>query len=195
MIKGVNMKITTSKIAFVGVLAAMSAALYYFPTFSIFPMFNWLEIDFADIPALLASAFVSPAAGVAVVLIRNTLHLVASSTMWIGELSNFLISGSFVAVFGLVARVFAKKKSLQFKWTVVSLLCGAIVQLTVACLVNYFIMIPLFSAFVDFSKIGESFYIYAGVLPFNAIKDAITSVLFLLLFGYTRKYLVKYLKF
>ncbi len=187
------MKKQTSKIAFVGVLAAMSAVLYYFPTFSIFPMFNWLEIDFADIPALVASAVVSPWAALTVVLIRNTLHLVVSSTMWIGELSNFLISGSFVLTFGLAIRVLdGKKNEFRLRKTVISLLIAALVQLIAACLVNYYIMIPMFSKFVDFTKIGKGYYIYGGVVPFNAIKDLSTSVLFVLLFKYMKKYFVKY---
>ncbi len=186
-------KISNKKIALVGVLAAMSSLLYIFPTFSIFPGFAWLEIDFADVPALVSSLVVSPWAGLVTIFVRNTVHLAISSTMLIGELSNFLISSVFVVSFGFVARAVSKNKKYSLKFVCVSLLIAAVFQIIAAMLVNYFIMIPLYSAFVDFSKIGEAVYIFAGVLPFNAIKDTMTSLVFVLLFKSMGKFLSKYM--
>ncbi len=177
----------SKKIALAGVLAAMSAILYMFPTFSIFPAFSWLEIDFADIPAIFASVIISPLTGGVVVLIRNTVHLLASSTMMIGELSNFLISAVFVVVTGVLYRTLKNRKH----GLALSLVLAAVCQIITAMAVNYFIMIPLYSAFVNFNEIGKGVYIFAGVLPFNAIKDTVTCIVFCLVYKYIRPHIAK----
>lgn len=180
----------TKKIALVGVLAAMSAILYMFPTFPIFPAFVWLEIDFADIPAIFASVAISPFAGGAIVLVRNAVHLLASSTMMIGELSNFLISAVFVVMTGVIYKLL---KHLKYR-IVISLVVAAFFQIITAMAVNYFIMIPLYSSFVNFNETGKGFYIFAGVLPFNAIKDAVTCVLFSLVYKYVKLQVSKFIQ-
>ena len=180
----------TKKIALSGVLAAISAILYMFPTFPVFPAFSWLEIDFADIPAIFASIAISPIIGGTVVLIRNTVHLLASSTMMIGELSNFLISAVFVVMSGMLYRAF---KESRYR-VLVSLVIAAACQVVTAMAVNYFIMIPLYSTFVNFNEIGKGVYIFAGVLPFNIIKDSITILVFCLVYKYVKPNLAKILK-
>ena len=180
----------TKKIALTGVLAAMSAILYMFPTFPILPAFSWLEIDFADIPAIFASIVVSPLAGGVVVAIRNTVHLAASSTAMTGELSNFLISAVFVVVTGVIYRILKTPE----KRLTISLILAAICQIITAVAVNYFIMIPLYSNFVNFDEIGKGVYIFAGVIPFNAIKDTITCVMFVLVYKYIMPHISKLLK-
>ncbi len=180
----------SKKIALAGVLAAMSAILYMFPTFSIIPAFSWLEIDFADVPAIFASITIDPLVGGVVVLIRNTVHLVASSTAMIGELSNFLISAVFVVVTGVLYKAFKNVK----RKLALSLVIAAACQIVTAMAVNYFIMIPLYSAFVNFNEIGKGVYIFAGVLPFNAIKDMVTCIVFGLVYKYVRPHLSKILR-
>lgn len=180
----------SKKIALTGVLAAMSAILYMFPTFPILPAFPWLEIDFADIPAIFASIAVSPVAGGVVVAIRNTVHLVASSTAMTGELSNFLNSAVFVVFTGVLYSAF---KNAKYR-IVLSLVFAAVCQLVTAMAVNYFIMIPLYSNFVNFDEIGKGVYIFAGVLPFNAIKDTVTCVVFSLVYKYIMPHVSKLLK-
>ena len=180
----------SKKIALTGVLAAMSAILYMFPTFPIFPAFSWLEIDFADIPAIFASVAVSPFAGGVVVAIRNTVHLVASSTAMTGELSNFLISAVFVVVAGIMYKAL---KNAKYRLTL-SLVFAAVCQIVTAALVNYFIMIPLYSNFVNFDEIGKGVYIFAGVLPFNAIKDTVTCITFSLVYKYITPHISRFIK-
>lgn len=165
------------KIALAGILAAMAVILYIFPTFPIFPMFPWLEIDFADIPALLASTLINPVIGGLVVLIRNTIHMPLSSTTMIGELSNFIISSSFVVSVGIFTRVFSRKKKLIFSRLVISMLLGIVVQVVVAVLCNRFIMIPLFGI-----KISPLVYIMSGVVPFNLIKTTVSSIIFVVIY-------------
>ncbi len=170
------MKNNTGKITLLGVLAAMSALLYLFPTFPILPAFPWLKIDFADVPALFASVTVSPLAGGIIVLVRNTIHLAATSTGMVGELSNFLISFIFVTATGIASRLFfAVTDKFNGKRIVPALIFGSLCQVVAAMLVNYFIMMPLYGL-----KMAADYYIFGGVLPFNAIKDVIACIIFVI---------------
>lgn len=165
------------KIALTGVLAAVAAILYMFPTFPILPLFPWLEIDFADVPALFVSVLINPIYGGIVVFIRNLVHIPLSSTGMVGELSNFIISSLFVMSAGFFARIFRKNKDLSLVRLIIVMLIGMLVQVVAATLCNRYIMIPLYGI-----KGSALQYILLGVVPFNLIKTAISSTVFIVLF-------------
>ena len=50
------------------------------------------------------------------------------------------------------------------------------------------------SAEALFDEIGKGVYIFAGVLPFNAIKDTVTCVVFTIVFKYIMPHVSKLLK-
>lgn len=185
------MKSKAKAITLVGILAAMSSVLYIFPTFPIFPVFPWLEIDFADAPALLASVTVSPLAGGAIVLIRNTVHVMfGSSTGTVGELSNFMISFMFVVSAGFITFLKSKNRLPSVRQVVFALPLAAAVQVTVATVVNKYIMIPLYG--ISFEQ-GPGYYIFYGVIPFNLIKVSINCIIFVLIYRFVVPRIKKYL--
>lgn len=170
------------KTVIISILAAISFVLFMFPKFPLLAAFPWLDIDFSDVPALFATIVVSPLAGLCVVLIKNVIHLAVTSTAMIGELSNFLINGSFVFTAGLIYKYVMKKNSKMFA-VAISVIGGAIMQIIFSVLVNYYIMVPMYSAFVNFSELGGAkYYIVAGVIPFNIIKDIFSTVAFFVIY-------------
>ena len=164
-------------VSITGILAAMSTILYVYPTFPIIPAFPWLKIDFADVPALLASLLINPIIGAVVVLIRNSIHLLISSTGMVGELSNFIISALFVSLTGVFASVLPRDKTIKLGRLIVTVILGMLVQVSVATLCNKYIMIPLYGIQGDPSE-----YILMGVVPFNLIKTAMSSAVFILIY-------------
>ena len=82
--------------------------LFEFPIPFIIPSF--VEFDFSDLPALIASFSMGPISGVAVTLIKNVVHLTMTTTGGVGEMANFLLTATFVGVAGLIYR-FDKKRS------------------------------------------------------------------------------------
>ncbi len=168
-------------VAATGILAALSAILFVYPHFVVLPGFPMFKMDFADIPALLASTFVSPVSGVVVVLIRNLVHLAVTDTMGIGELSNFIISASYVLMAGFIIKM-AKNKTASIGKLVFATVCATIVAVVMSVISNYFLIIRLYEMFVNPEIMsfvgGVKNYIIAGVLPFNAIKSAINSAIF-----------------
>ena len=171
------MKNRSKSISITGILTAMSAILYVFPKIKWLPPFHWLEIDFADVPALIASCLINPFFGGIVVLIRNTIHLLISSTGMVGELSNFIISGFFVVFAGVFFKTCEKKRSLSIMWLIITMVSATIVQVTVAVLCNKYIMIPMYGIQGDPAE-----YLLAAVIPFNFIKTFMSSAVFIILY-------------
>lgn len=164
-------------ISVTGILTAMSTILYVYPTFPIIPAFPWLKIDFADVPALFASVLINPIFGGVVVLIRNTIHLLISSTGMVGELSNFIISASYVMFAGIVVKLVSRKNHFSVVRLIISMFCAMVVQVAVATLCNKYIMIPLYGIQGDPME-----YVLMGVVPFNLIKTAMSSAIFVLIY-------------
>lgn len=166
------MKITTKTIVLIGVLSALASVLMIFPKFPILPAFPWLDVDFSDVPALLASVTISPIAGVIVVLIKNLIHLTMTSTGGVGELSNFICGATLVLSFGLLMK-YTMKNTLGRKKLPLILVIASVCQVVAAILGNYFLMIPLYGIEATAKE-----YIIAGVIPFNFIKDVMVCAVF-----------------
>lgn len=165
--------IDTKTIVLVGVFAALSYVLMWFPKIpGIIPTAPWLDIDFSDVPALLVSVGVSPIAGVLVVAIKNLLHLTGTSTGGVGELSNFLCGAALVLSCGISTKYLMKRTVNRIK-LLVTLPIACVFQLIAAILGNYFLMIPLYKIEAIAAE-----YILGSVIPFNLIKDIAVCVVF-----------------
>ena len=160
-----------------GVLAAMSTILYVFPKIRWFPPFHFLEIDFADIPALIASCLMNPIIGGIVILIRNSIHLLMTSTGMVGELSNFIISGMFVVSAGILFKLLKKQQYLSTSRLIAAMAIATVVQVVVAVLCNKYIMIPMYGIQGDPAE-----YIMMAVVPFNLIKTFMSSTIFVIVY-------------
>ncbi len=129
----------TRKIVVTGLLAALSSVLMYL-NFALPIAPSYLKIDFSDFPALLASFAVGPVSGFAVCLVKNLVSLPASTTGFVGELSNFLLSSTFVVLAGLYYRNHKTKKG-----ALAASLMGAVSMALVAIVTNYFLVYPAYS--------------------------------------------------
>lgn len=183
--RGFIMQSKAKAVSITGILAALSAILFVYPHFVVLPGFPMFKMDFADIPALLAASVVSPFWGVIVILIRNSVHLFMTDTLGIGELSNFIISSGYVFVAGYIIR-FAKTQTASLRRTIGAMTVATIVAVAVSALSNYFLIIRLYEMFVNPEIMsfvgGVKNYIIAGVLPFNAIKAGLNSIIFVTIY-------------
>lgn len=159
--------ISTRKIVVTGLLAALSSALMYL-NFALPFAPSYLKIDFSDFPALLASFSVGPLSGLAVCLIKNLLSLPASTTGFVGELSNFLLSSSFVFLSGIYYKHHKTKKG-----ALISVIIGAFSMALFAIFTNYFLVYPAYSRIMPVEVIiGMS----SEILPY--VNSTIKVVLF-----------------
>lgn len=171
----------------VSILSAFSFVLMLieFPLPVLFPGF--LKFDFSDLPALVGSFALGPVEGVMIELIKNVLKSCAGSeTVFVGELSNFIVGAIFVGVAGFIYRYRKTKKQ-----AAISLLAGTAVCSLFAGMLNYYIFFPLFAkafhapieSFVKMTAVVNPWVtdfksvIYLSVIPFNLFKFLCISII------------------
>lgn len=158
------------------VLMILEFPLGFFPSF--------LTFDFADVTSVVSGFALGPFYGVLTVLIRNVLHLMNSSTAYVGELANFIVGSALVLPASLIYQRHKNKKMALVGMTV-----GTLTMTAVAMLVNYFIIFPFFTKVMPMDAIIGlatainprvttllDFMIYV-IAPFNLLKATIISVI------------------
>ena len=129
-----------TKVRYITVTAMLSAVAF---------VLMYLEIAIPIMPSLSNLIFricgttwsfaLGPVCGVLICLIKNVLHLAFSNSMFVGELSNFILGAVFVAIAGNIYKHKKTKKS-----AVVSGLVAALVMGIVSVFSNYFVVYPVY---------------------------------------------------
>ena len=156
-----------TKVRYITVTAMLSAVafvlMYLEIAIPIMPSF--IKFDFSDLPALLGSFALGPVCGVLICLIKNVLHLAFSNSMFVGELSNFILGAVFVAIAGNIYKHKKTKKS-----AVVSGLVAALVTGIVSVFSNYFVVYPVYykagmaeEAILQMNLTGHQFYMFRNM--------------------------------
>lgn len=142
-------KTKTHKLTVTAMLSAVAAVLMFleFPLPFLIPPF--VQLDFSELPALLASFSLGPVSGVVVCLIKNLFKAIfASSTGGVGELCNFLLGACFVLPAGLIYK-HSKNRRSAFLGAAV----GAVVMAVLSIPINYFISYPVYTKFLPIDAI------------------------------------------
>ena len=177
----------------VAMLSALSMILmiFEFPIPFIAPPFY--ELDFSEVPALLGSFALGPAAGIAIEVIKIVLNLVINSsiTAGVGEFANLVIGISFVLPAGLIYRNKRTKKSAVLGMTV-----GSFAMVVMGCFLNVYMLIPAYGAALKmpiegFVEMGAAINASVDSLwklvllctaPFNMLKAVLVSVITMLIY-------------
>lgn len=177
--------ISTSNLVKIGMLGAVSIVLMQFElVLPIFP--NFLKMDISDLPALVGAVAMGPMAGVLIELIKNILHLFKTSTGGVGEIANFLVGIALVVPIG-----FCYKKNKSLSGFIIGTVLGTISMVIVACIFNYYILIPAFSkvfgapveAFVQMAQAVNSHVVdlktlvFWAIAPFNVLKAIVVAII------------------
>ena len=116
-------------LAVTAMLSAVAFMLMFLDFTIPFLIPSFVQMDFSELPALLASFSLGPVYGVMVCLVKNLIHLTITSTGGAGELCNFLLGACFVPViflvpyFNIILSVCIGGKSKFFKLSTFSF-CG-----------------------------------------------------------------------
>ena len=181
--------ISTSNMVKISILGVMSFILMFMNLpLPIFPAF--LKIDFADIPSVIGGFALGPVAGIMIQLIKNILHFMFdNSTGGVGEISNFIVGGSFVLVSSSIYHAMRSKKG-----AIIGSIAGTIVITIVGAHSNYFLIIPFYSNIMPIDVIinlgtvvnsaihDKLTLVLYGVIPFNIFKGIVISVVTALLY-------------
>ncbi len=182
----------TKTIAKIGVLSAVATVLMLFD----FPLWfapNFYKLDFSEVPVLLGTFALGPAAGVAIEFVKILINFVlnGTDTGGIGELANFAVGCSFVIPAGYI---YKHRKS--FSSAIIAMIAGTVTLAVAGSMMNYFVLLPVYSkiygapiqVFIDMAHVInpaisdlKTFVLYA-VVPFNIFKGIVISSITLLVY-------------
>ena len=175
----------THKIAVTAMLSAAATVLMFleFPIPFLIPSF--VELDFSELPALLAAFSLGPVSGVVVCLVKNVIKgLLFSGTGGVGEMCNFLLGICFIIPAGLIYRYKRTRAG-----ALMGALAGAVCMGILSVPINYFISYPIYTAFMPLDVIISMYQelipsvngllscLVIFNLPFTMLKGLLCSAL------------------
>jgi len=182
-------------------LAAVASALYLIQ-FSVPLVPSFLKMDVSDMPALVASIALGPWWGVLVCLIKNAVGLLHSETMFVGELSNLILSSAMALAAGLLYRRWKSRGG-----AVGASVLGALAMGAVSLPTNLFLIYPLFAKFIvpmpvllgmyqavlpSIDSLWQALLIFN--VPFTFVKGLLCAAVMALIYLPMRPALEKFLK-
>ncbi len=188
---------SSTRIAVLALFSALAAVLYIFNFALPFAFPSFLEFKFADVPVLIGTFALGPASGCIIVVMMVLIKLVcvSTSTMFVGDFADIVIGIAFCLPAGLIYR-----KNRTLKGAVWGLVAGSAVSVAVAILANWLVLVPFYVQFMFGGSwdplLGMmtplfpsctrenfyNFYLWVSVLPFNALRCLVASLITLLVY-------------
>ncbi|HPF18068.1 MAG: ECF transporter S component [Bacillota bacterium] len=170
-----NVSIQTRNLAKLGILAAISivlVALIHFPVFAAAP---FLEYDPADIPIIIGTFALGPAAGLLLTVVAATIQglTVSAASGGYGILMHIIATGTYVIVAGNIYRTHKSKKT-----AAIALIAGT-AAMTLIMIPANLIITPIF---MTVSRDVVKALLLPGIIPFNLLKAGVNSVITFLLY-------------
>ncbi len=148
-----------TKLVITAMLSAVAFALQYIEI-SIPLVPSFLKLDLSDIPELIGAFVIGPTGGVLIGLIKNLLHLPFTSSVGVGEFSNFLLGAVFSFTAGFIYKRHKTKKTAFFA-CIIGALCMAVISIPS----NYFIVYPFFAKLWAKGDMNVIIMMYKAILP------------------------------
>ena len=145
------------KITVTAIMSALSAILM-FVEFSIPIIPAFIKLDISDLPALITSYSFGPVCGIAVCLVKNLIHLFATNTAGVGELSNFIHGAVFVFVAGMFYKYHHNRK-----FAFIGAMVGDIAMAAMSFFINLFFVYPIYIKLLLPEE--EILAMYQAILP------------------------------
>lgn len=181
--KKITWKISAAYVAKLALLTALAFALYLakFNLPFMFPSF--LEVQFSELPALLAGFSMGPVAGGLVIVLKCLLKFPLTSTAFVGELTDMLLGLLFVLPASIMYAIKKNRRSAAIGVSV-----GVIAGVIAAVIINRFISVPFYTELyfggnfeaiintcsVIYPNANEqnfyAFYLGLGIVPFNLLR-------------------------
>ena len=175
--------LTTKQMVVIGMFAALSYVLMlvHFPV----KYLGFLEMEFSDIPAIVATLAYGPLTGIVIELIKNLIKVItASTTGGSGELANFIISVGYILPLGVVYHKMNRKGKKFF-----ACLAATVCMVLTGVVVNYYITVPLYAAIFGGPEVvigacaatipaikSLGGVVILGIKPFNVVKGILMSI-------------------
>lgn len=175
-------RISAQYLTRIAVLTALASILFMIEI----PVVAFYKLDLSNLPVLLGAFSMGPAAGTAILFLKSLIGMMHSTSMYVGELADFLMGAAMVLPAALIYR---RKKSR--KSALIGMVSGTVIMVIAAVLVNWKIMIPFYmtaygmpmeavvgmaTAAVPFVDTQWELLLYVTA-PFNLLKGVVLSFL------------------
>ena len=170
---------TTGVLTRIAVLAAMAFVLFLVQI----PVVAFYKLDLSNIPVLLGTFSLGTVPGLVILLIKDLLALLRTTTAGIGDLADFLMSAALIIPAGIIYHRNKTRKN-----AIIGMAVGTVCMVIAGVLINKWIMLPFYmSAFhmdmqgiINFAKVqgvdSEWKLLLMVTGPFNLLKGVVLSV-------------------
>jgi len=178
----------TKKITYSAMFAAIATVVMFFE-FPLPFMPPFLKVDLSGVVSLLAAFMFGPLPAVLITLVKDLIHMLSTTTGFVGETADFLMTSANCIVAAAIYRKYHTKKG-----ALLGLGCGVAAMTIVSCFTNKYMLIPFFSKVMPIEAIISACaavnpfigsidsYIIFGVIPFNVVKGVILAFITMLLY-------------
>jgi riboflavin transporter FmnP len=172
---------TTRTFVTTAMFAALSAALMFFE-FPLPFLPPFLKLDLSDISVLIGAFVLGPLPALAIVLVKDLIHLLNTQSAGVGELADFLVTGTFALTAGYIYKGMKSKYS-----AVVSSIIGIIAMTVMGAVSNLYILMPFYEKVMGLTLKGMGIsslnaYILYAIVPFNIIKGLIVTIVTIIVY-------------
>lgn len=180
------------RLTMAALMGAVAFILQYF-SFSIPVLSAFAELDFSALPELIGGFILGPVGAVMIITVKLLLILIfkGTSSMYTGEIQNFLLSCAYV----LPAVLFYRRHRTK-QGALIGILISSVISVVAAIFTNLYLIFPayMFLYGMDWNAILEicsaanpwikdvPTFVAFSVVPFNIVSRAITSALTFLLY-------------
>ena len=119
----------------IAVLTALSSILFMISI----PIVAFYSLDLSNLPVLLGAFSMGPVAGLIILGLKSLIGCLTSSTMYVGELADFIMGASFVLP---AALIYQRNKSR--KGALIGMITGTVALILAGCLTNAYLLIPFY---------------------------------------------------
>lgn len=184
---------TTKNLVLMAMFSALATVLHIFDFPIPFIAPDFYKIDLSEIPVLIGSFIMGPAAGVIMEAVKILLKLLikGTSTAYVGDLANFCIGCCLVIPASII---YQHKKSKKNAFA--GMAVGTLVMAAMGVVLNYYIMIPFYvkafgmpldaiigaGAKINPLISNKLTFVLISVAPFNIIKGVIDGFITALIY-------------
>ncbi|MGX1193198.1 ECF transporter S component [Metabacillus sp. SLBN-84] len=145
---------------------------------------SFLELDFGDVPAIIAAILYGPGAGIMVEALKNILHYIImgnAAGVPVGQLANFT-----AGVLYILPASYLYRRMNSMKGLAIGLSAGTVLMAGAMSVLNYYLFIPAYTWFLNAPAMAApelKALIVSGILPFNLIKGIAMGFVFMAIFA------------
>ncbi len=185
-------KTTLRHMTVAGLFGAIAFVLMFF-SFSVPVISPFAEFDFSALPELIGGFVLGPLGAIYITIIKLLLKLLfkGSSSMFTGEIQNFILSLCYV-----LPAIFFYRKHKTKKGAIIGLTIGSIISIIMAVLTNIYLIFPAYIKLYGMNWDGIleictnvnpmiqdiPTMIAFSIIPFNVISRAVTSLITILIY-------------